>query len=728
MENSFETNFIPQAVEKTPFADTLAQDFFAQWCKINDSIVPRFIDRDEWEQRGMQGILEKNDDGKQSLFLPHDLHLWEIIGVIRVVDHDTLARTPDKRDERADQIQELGVTFQKAGLYLSEYLPTLKNDEAKQIAEDIARDFYQYGLSLQHKVKKEDQIPQDTHLSPEDKTKLDEWFLGKEAYQKRLTRLGENSTEEQRDEARRKLLTVYFDALAREGYNADGEKPWETEVGPMQHLQDRTKRQIEKAIETPEREMKTAIFRRGVEKLVTEMKTPNWKDAIQVFIQEGYGLNLATEKVKLINSLEIPKLKQELETVKKTGDATQISTKELEIAKKIQIAVSSFPYKATGVSGGSDHPSKMVETQFINCVGSSILGGGLLDEVGIKYLHADLPGHSATVLITSDGKVYLQDFTPGAENLIGNYTEISPDMVDEKMDVSNVQESGTSLHFKEWNPYLHIEGKLRVNLFRPEIGLQCHILNNTGIALSYLGRNEEAIEAFQQAISVDPKFAYPYNGLGNALSALGRKEEAIEAYRQAISVDPIYTDPYNGLGNALSALDRKEEAIEAYRQAISVDPKFAYPYNGLGNALSALVRKEEAIEAYRQAISVDPKFSYPYNGLGNALSALGRKEEAIEAYRQAISVDPIYTDPYNGLGIALSDLGRNEEAIEAYRQAISVDPIYTDPYNGLGNALSALGRKEEAIEAYQTFIKLFSGDEYWINRAEGIIEKLRKGE
>jgi len=375
MKHSFETNFIPQTVEKTPFADRPAQDFFAEWCKINDSIVPRFIDRNEWEQRGTQGILEKNEDGKQSLFLPHDLHLWEIIDVIRVVDHDTLARTPDKRDERADQIQELGVIFQKAGLYLSEYLPTLENDEGKQIAEDIAHDFYQYGLSLQHKVKKEDQIPQDAHLSQEDKTKLDEWFLGKEAYQKRLTRLGENSTEEQREEARRKLLTAYFSALAREGYNADGEKPWETKVGPMQHLQNRTKRQIEKAIETPEREMKTAIFRRGVEKLVTEMKTPNWRDAIQVFIQEGYSLDLATEKVKLINSLEIPKLKQELETVRKTGDVAKISAKELEIAKKIQIAVSSFPYKDTD---DSDHPSKMVETQFINCVGSSILGGVLL--------------------------------------------------------------------------------------------------------------------------------------------------------------------------------------------------------------------------------------------------------------------------------------------------------------------------------------------------------------
>jgi tetratricopeptide (TPR) repeat protein len=186
-------------------------------------------------------------------------------------------------------------------------------------------------------------------------------------------------------------------------------------------------------------------------------------------------------------------------------------------------------------------------------------------------------------LITSDGKVYWQDFTPG--NLWANYTEISPDMIEGKVDLSNVPESGISLRFKEWNPYDNVKGKLRVNLFRPEVGLPCHILYNTGKALSELGKTEEAIEAYQQAITLDPKYALPYNGLGNTLSDLGKTKEAIEAYKQAIDVDPENALTYNGLGNALSELGEKEEALEAYKQAINLDPKSALPYYGLGNAL-----------------------------------------------------------------------------------------------------------------------------------------------
>ena len=243
------------------------------------------------------------------------------------------------------------------------------------------------------------------------------------------------------------------------------------------------------------------------------------------------------EQRKLYETLHVDGLKAELEKVRGSGDIAKISAKELEIAKKIQKAVSGFPYKHDDEETKErigNNPTKMVETQFINCVGSSILGGGLLDEVGIKYLHADLSTHSATVLVTSDGKAYWQDFTPG--NLKGNFTEITPDMITKDFSIADfvnqLSDSGISLSFRDWNPYHHVGGKLRVNLFNPEIGLQCHILNNTGEALSDLGRSGEAIEAYQQAISVDPKYEPAFYNLGLCYEELGRNKEAIDSFKR----------------------------------------------------------------------------------------------------------------------------------------------------------------------------------------------------
>jgi len=194
---------------------------------------------------------------------------------IRAIDHHTFTRKPEKKEERTEKIQALGRMFEKAGIYLHEYLSVFEeNDfEAQKIAEDIAYDFYAYGLSLQ-KDEGIDEMLLSSLLSPEDKTQLDEWLLGGKVYQKRLAKLGDDPTEEEREGLRKKLLSTYFKALAGEGHKSEGEKPWETNIGAMQHLQDRTRRLISRAIKTPKRELQTAIFRRGVEKLVTEMKEP----------------------------------------------------------------------------------------------------------------------------------------------------------------------------------------------------------------------------------------------------------------------------------------------------------------------------------------------------------------------------------------------------------------------------------------------------------------------
>jgi len=509
----------------------------------------------------------------------------------------------------------------KAGIYLNDYLPAFseKDQRARQIAENISSEFYNYGNLLQGRDEGKKEIPQGSFLSPEDKTKLDQWFLGKEAYQRRVERFGGNPSEQQKDEYRKKFIPSYFRALAGEGYKAEGDKPWETKVGPRQRLQDQAREQITKVIETPQKEMETAIFRRGLETLVTEMKMIGWRRAVQNLLAEGADLDIATEQVKLYNQLEIPRLKQELERARESGDIKWISFKELQIAKKIQRAVTSFPY-ASGEETDyeSNNPADMVKNQYVNCVGSSILGGGLLDEVGIKYLHADLLKHSATVLLTSDEKAYWQDFTPPGGSFF-NYHEIKPEMIEEGEFpvLFNFPNRGIQIQFQ-----MGFE-RFRINLSNPEKGLQSHLLINTAKFLGEIGRKRREAEAYKAAIRLDLIHAIPYHGLGDALDELGRKSEAIDAYRQAINLDSRYVYAYNNLGVLLQRLGRKSEAIELYRQAINVDPDYPLPYSNLGLVLSGLGRKSEAIEAYQ-------KFLSKWNGDTNTANSVRWEIEKLE--------------------------------------------------------------------------------------------------
>jgi tetratricopeptide (TPR) repeat protein len=51
------------------------------------------------------------------------------------------------------------------------------------------------------------------------------------------------------------------------------------------------------------------------------------------------------------------------------------------------------------------------------------------------------------------------------------------------------------------------------------------------------------IEAYKQAIRINPNDATAYYNLGNAYDSLGLYKEAIEAYEQAILIDPMECTP-----------------------------------------------------------------------------------------------------------------------------------------------------------------------------------------
>src|SRR5437660_704660 len=79
-----------------------------------------------------------------------------------------------------------------------------------------------------------------------------------------------------------------------------------------------------------------------------------------------------------------------------------------------------------------------------------------------------------------------------------------------------------------------------------------------------LGHYEEAIEAYEQAISLDPNDAWTHNDKGSALYSLGYYEAAIEACKEAIRLDPNDAVAYHSKGSALYSLRHYEAAIEAY--------------------------------------------------------------------------------------------------------------------------------------------------------------------
>jgi tetratricopeptide (TPR) repeat protein len=211
-----------------------------------------------------------------------------------------------------------------------------------------------------------------------------------------------------------------------------------------------------------------------------------------------------------------------------------------------------------------------------------------------------------------------------------------------------------------------------------------------GVARKKSGKIELAIAAYQQAIKLNSKYAYPHNGLGNIYRDQGRYKKAIAAYQQAIKLNSKYAYPHNGLGNVYYCQRRYEEAIYACQRAIALAPKEAtFKYN-LAGIYYYQGRYEKAIDTCLRAISTHPKESILYNGVGTIYYAQGRYIEAITAYQQAIKLRPEYGYYHQNIGEFYLKQGKILEAESAFLNALSLLDAFNAVFDFLVQLLQPL--------------------------------------
>lgn len=94
---------------------------------------------------------------------------------------------------------------------------------------------------------------------------------------------------------------------------------------------------------------------------------------------------------------------------------------------------------------------------------------------------------------------------------------------------------------------------------------------------SHLEQHDLALNAYEEAIQLNPHDSYLYTEKGETLLRLKRFEEAITAYDEAITLNPHFGPAYKGKGNALDAFapfacERyKQLAIQSYQMAQTLE-------------------------------------------------------------------------------------------------------------------------------------------------------------
>jgi protein O-mannosyl-transferase len=230
--------------------------------------------------------------------------------------------------------------------------------------------------------------------------------------------------------------------------------------------------------------------------------------------------------------------------------------------------------------------------------------------------------------------------------------------------------------------------------------------NNLGVARSSAGRKAEAVDAFREALKIDPDYASARDNLGLALDESGKPEAAVQEYLKAVAVAPNLEEVRINLGMALMQIGQPHEAIRQFEKATELSPSDPSAFDDLAGAEATIGRVPAAVAHYHRAVALDPGSGQSWANLGNVLAHDAQWPEALAAYQKASGLIPSSADVQSNLGAAYASVGRFPEAVDAYRRALALVPNDPDIHENLAQALAQLGRAAEARSEHQTAVAL----------------------
>ncbi len=185
-----------------------------------------------------------------------------------------------------------------------------------------------------------------------------------------------------------------------------------------------------------------------------------------------------------------------------------------------------------------------------------------------------------------------------------------------------------------------------------EVAPDAEALNDLGNALHEFGSFADAAAAYDEAVRLEPDFAFAWNGLGSSLTSLHRLDEAESAFWRAAASNPGYSAPWHNLAEIAEIRGDVDAAIVLYRQAVDLglDISLAYLARLLPakEAADLIPDGEKRVELARKAVELTESRSVrelallaeAHDADGNHALALETVERALEVLASQEAADP----------------------------------------------------------------------------------------
>jgi len=266
------------------------------------------------------------------------------------------------------------------------------------------------------------------------------------------------------------------------------------------------------------------------------------------------------------------------------------------------------------------------------------------------------------------------------------------------------------LFWRKGNPqralkYLQTSAEISNLLANHSLQAQCQ--NALALVQTELGNIDDAISAYQRAISLSPETEFLWSNLGQLLAKNERNEEAINAFKKALSCSPQDFLSWDGVGHIYNKFGVYQNAISAFERALEIAPYYEFSWAGIGRAYLESGLLEKAKGSLCKAVELNAHLIDAWINLGKCFAQQKRDLDAIAVYHRAIEFNPQNAELWVELG-RLQLLRQNyAESISAFQKVISLKPQCGEAYIGLAHALFQIGDYETSASIYEDSIPLF---------------------
>ena len=189
-----------------------------------------------------------------------------------------------------------------------------------------------------------------------------------------------------------------------------------------------------------------------------------------------------------------------------------------------------------------------------------------------------------------------------------------------------------------------------------------------GLATNHemLGRTVESLCLLREAVRLAPQNPECLSRLCSSLIKAGLWEDALEACQQAVLLDPSHVEALNNMGNVLRGLGRVTEAGACYQRCINL----------MDTSASEAGKPSPPPNFYCKLR--DLKLPVLYNNLGGVLKIQGKVMEAMACYQKVVQLNPNVAAAFTNLGSCQKELGLHEEAITTFMRALTLQPNFAE--------------------------------------------------